>query len=525
MVHKRRRADGNAGAGGIPKDPLIVFAASVCMFLAAAYFLAFQVKYALGDAMSRTFSAFDAVYGAQPHLATIGFIWPPLPTLLQIPLVLIKPLTYYGFSGMIVSALFGAGSLAALDMLYRHYGFKWWTRAILAAIFVGNPYIMFYAANGMSEIAFVFFFSVALAGFAVWDRHNQWRMVTLMGIAVTGAFYVRYDALALAAAFFFGIILLMPKLDADAPERIEGTLLAFSVLVGYGVAVWIFMNWSIMKDPLYFYRSEYSNLAITKNMIDTPQVQALQHSWVAVLQYGAEMMYRVSPLFTVLTPLLVIGSLVRRKAAVFVMLLISLSVPAFQVYMFRQGTTFGFDRFYISVIPATFILGVTVVDKIQRGKARLKALALPLLIIALAVSTGWTAVRVYEGKDSTEEGAVMLASMEMRSLNNFALDEEVASYVVAHVEGRQVLADSNSAERIVLFTQEPRLFVLTADPDFDEVLRSPVGKVKYILVQNPQLNITFDAILDRYPDIWTGAVPFTELEKDFGSYRLYRVKS
>lgn len=509
----------------LTRGQLVLFVLSFGLYLYLAYLLAFQIKFALGDAMSRTYSAFASVYGAHPHLATIGFIWPPLPTFLQLPLVLVKPLVYYGFAGMIISALFGAASVVVLDALYRHYGLRWWARVPLAMIFTGNPYILFYSFNGMSEMAFVFSFSVALISFAIWNKHNQWRMVAVMGMAVAMAFYVRYDAMGLAAAFFAAIVLLMPKLEADSPERIEGTLLAFSVLVGYVVAIWIFLNWSIMKDPLYFYRSEYSNLAITRSMKDAPQVVAMRQSWVATVQYGAEMMYRVSPLFVVLAPLLALGGVVRRKMLLVTMLFISLSVPAFQVYMFRQGTTFGFDRFYISVIPATFILGATVVEKYVGGRRRVRFAAIILLLMALAASNAWTGYRIYQGGNSTEEGTVLLAALEGRTINAYALDEEVGAYITEHVNGRQVLTDSNSADRIVLFTQNPKLFIITADPDFQEVLRAPVGKAGYILAPDPESTSTFDAILDQYPDIWKGSVPFTELEKDFGRYRLYRIKS
>ena len=78
------------------------------------YVVVFRLNLFLTDAMARTRSAWQVFFSYEPKLAYIGFIWAPLPTILQLPLVLIPWLRYKGLSGNVVTALCGAGSAMLL---------------------------------------------------------------------------------------------------------------------------------------------------------------------------------------------------------------------------------------------------------------------------------------------------------------------------------------------------------------------------------------------------------------------------
>lgn len=504
-----------------PIDPAI-FIPALCLYLTAACLLAFYFKYGQGDALSRTYSALATIYSEYPKLTTLGFVWPPLPALLQLPLVVFKPLAFYGFAGMIVTSLFGAATLVIMDRLYRYHGFGRWHRLGLGLLFALNPFILYYSVNGMSEIVFVFFFAIALYYFVIWNGVNQWRHVAMMAIAVGFSFYARYDAMALAGALFLAIVLSMPRRGERAAITMEGTLLSYTTVIGYSIGLWVFLNWLFMHDPFFFYQSEYSNFYVTRFMSESPDVIALQESVLATILYLVEKMFRLSPIFVVLAPCLGLLGLVRRHATLVLTVLVSLAVPVFQVYMFRQGTTFGFDRFYISAIPAAFVLYALFVNSMNSIAPNLKTMLPPVLLAALLASTGLTMQLMYQEGTSTPEGTLLRAVLSWQPIDNYALDAEVASYTQSHVEGREVLADSAYADRIILFTQDPKLFVQTSDQDFQDVLRDPVGKVTYILTVSPDFS-GFNAVADRYPSLWSKGTPFARLEKDFGTYRLYRV--
>ena len=72
------------------------------------YVVVFRLNLFLTDAMARTRSAWQVFFSYEPKLAYIGFIWAPLPTILQLPLVLIPWLRYKGLSSNVVTALCGA---------------------------------------------------------------------------------------------------------------------------------------------------------------------------------------------------------------------------------------------------------------------------------------------------------------------------------------------------------------------------------------------------------------------------------
>ena len=73
------------------------------LYLSLAVFLGVTVGYHEGDALSRTANGYFAIFGRQPHLAAIGFVWTPLPSLVQIPLLaLLRPFGLVALAGPVM---------------------------------------------------------------------------------------------------------------------------------------------------------------------------------------------------------------------------------------------------------------------------------------------------------------------------------------------------------------------------------------------------------------------------------------
>jgi len=195
-----------------------------------AAWLSFVVGLIPGDALSRTYSAMMVLHSRFPHLAALGFIWPPLPALAQLPLVIhLKP-TYYGFSGGIVTALAAGALLAALNGVLRWAGLRIAWRLLLLALLALNPMWLYYAGNGMSEMPFLLFFTLATAYFPRWQAEGHWRELTLAGFMTALTFGCRYDAIPYAvtfAAVLLGVHIFGP--GRIQPSRIEADLLAYLV--------------------------------------------------------------------------------------------------------------------------------------------------------------------------------------------------------------------------------------------------------------------------------------------------------
>jgi len=175
-----------------------------CMMMAA--WLSFGFGYVPGDALSRTYSAMAVFHSRYPHLAAIGFIWPPLTAIAQLPLVLIKVFAYNGFSGGIISALSAGALLTVINHYLQKARFTWrWRISFLA--FVGlNPLWIVYAINGMSEMPFLLVFVLASLLFLDWLKDFSWRKLSLAGILTAVMFGFRYDAVVFVAVAALGIL-------------------------------------------------------------------------------------------------------------------------------------------------------------------------------------------------------------------------------------------------------------------------------------------------------------------------------
>src|SRR5919204_6676355 len=78
-------------------------------YLALGAYLDLVAHVIVGDAWSRVGNAYYVLFSRDPHLAAIGFVWSPLPSLLELPLVVLHgvspALVSEGFAGSILSAL------------------------------------------------------------------------------------------------------------------------------------------------------------------------------------------------------------------------------------------------------------------------------------------------------------------------------------------------------------------------------------------------------------------------------------
>ena len=101
----------------------------------------------IGDAVSREANAFYVFFSNDPHLAAIGFVWNPLTSISEMPLILLKgfwpALTADGFAASIMSALFMAGCCYQLIRFMEDLGVGRVARWLLVACFALNPMIIY----------------------------------------------------------------------------------------------------------------------------------------------------------------------------------------------------------------------------------------------------------------------------------------------------------------------------------------------------------------------------------------------
>jgi len=88
-----------------------------------------------------------------------------------------------------------------------------------------------------------------------------------------------------------------------------------------------------------------------------------------------------------------------------------------------------------------------------------------------------------------------------------------------------VLIDSFQGFAVILYADNPNIFVKTQDEDFQKALRDPIEYgIQWILVPKPDESLRYSEWMYRiYPGIWEDPPSWLVMVKDFGAWRIYKV--
>ncbi|MCL4535503.1 MAG: hypothetical protein M1370_10145 [Bacteroidetes bacterium] len=525
-----------------------MFLVAFLILLAGSALLTFHYRLFVSDALSRSYAAAVVMYNTRPGLANLGFIWAPLPSLLQIPFALFRPLLTAGFTGPIVSSLAGASSLVLMDSILSHYLPTRWVRWSVLLAYQGNIMILFSSINGMSEMVLV---AATLGCWYHYQRlseqlphRNGATDVVLMGIYAGMAFLSRYEAVPFGLTMFLALtIALMNREPAgesslffDSQRKtgimksklaIEGYSLTYLAPFAYSIFLWVFFNWQIMGNPFYFMVGRGSNAQWLQGALSSsPILAAMYHNFPASFSYAFKASGLVFPAFYLMLVLLLFFAIHRHDWFASALVLAAVSFPGFQALLFYEGQSFGWTRFFTYIIPFS-VIGLAYAFYRLSNAFRARALLWYItLIVVVGASSAFAPYGIaMPDVIQADEVAFIEAVVQDQAVGNFALEMGVADYVAKLPDDGKVLADDLVADRIILFTRQFDRFVTTRSLEFDDVVRNPVGKASYILVTN--LDGSQDRIVEQYPNIFLDGAPFVELDKAFAgrgtNWRVYRV--
>jgi len=243
----------------------------------------------LNDAFSRTANAFYVLFIKPMRLASIGLVWNPLPSLLQLPFVVLskfwRPMASSGISAVIITALCAALTSILLLKVFTRLDIPRKYSLAIIILYVTNPFVFFYGMNGMSESIFFLIIVYIVSNITLWILECSPEYIIKIGFALLVAFYCRYEAIPFAFAVGIAVLInifLNKKEKQFIPEDnrkeiyhyAEGTVMVLYAPIIYGILIWIFLNWTIAGNPLYFLNSPYSNtvqsqlIASSKNAVD-----------------------------------------------------------------------------------------------------------------------------------------------------------------------------------------------------------------------------------------------------------------
>ena len=496
-----------------------------------------------GDALTRTANASATLLSRDPHLEALGFVWSPVPALVQIPLIplgrLWRPIISEGMGAVIVSAFFTAWMLTAVRRWLVDAEVKRWTRVALVALLALHPLVLLSASNGMSESALICFLALTALHLSRWFDRGKTIDLVRTGVAVALAYLCRYEA-AGAVVAVVAVVGAVAHRRAKALQRPPWADVRLRVaVVGIppfaAVATWAFVSWAIVGEPFGHFTSKYGNAeqvvagraGIEAAAGAVSGLPRATYFGLQLLAFGAVAMLAALVLMWWGTR----GAL-RLAAAT-----AALGAPlGFQLASAVAGSTFPMARFVICVAPlAVMLVGCAVVNLAERG---IKA-APALFVLATAMATLLAIVMVRDARYETDDEAAQLSAVpwpygltaHRPSGTILTLGRQIAHDIDALDPGHgEVLVDEATAGSmaVVLNAADQRDYIIDSDRDFERAVADPgTWGVRYLLIPDPA-HAGFDALNDQYPRLFVDGAGISHLVSEWHGatnvdYRLYEL--
>ena len=529
----------------LPKvtDGAFLAAVAFATYLALAIILVLQLHLIVGDAWSRVGNASYVFFARDPHLAAIGFVWNPLPSMLELPIVLLRgfwpPLVSQGFAGSIVSTVAMASAVYQLHGTLKDWGVARVVRWLLTGLFALHPMVLHYGANGDTEALFVFLLLVVIRYLARWLAGGQLQALVVAAVGLALAYWTRYEAAAVAPGVIVMVGAVAWNRSKAQPLRERVSAAAADALIAglpfaFAFTTWALASWVIVGHPFEQFSSAYG----TASQLQTGPL--FTGTRFEALMVGVRAIGGLEPAAVVVGIGGVSLGLLRWDARVLAPVAVLGSVLTFALGAWVFGETGGWIRYYITVIPlGTLCAGYLVAARrssMPDSTSRRGSSVVPRGLVAavgcaavlagiIALPTAWQTMR-----------DPLLGRGEYNKVDDlpqYAIGGEVATYLDhMRLPPGSVLVDVFLGFPIVLESTSPQQFVITPDRDFKAVLNDPQAfSAKYILVPPPTGLGALDAVNRRWPGIFETGAGIGRLVADFdvalaGSHlqwRLYAV--
>jgi hypothetical protein len=531
LGHARARAKASVGDRLLrrPSNGTLLFAGCSLLYLIVGAYLVIHRGSIVGDAESRVAQAWYVIASRDPHIAAIGFVWNPLPSVAAIPLVAIRgiwpALSDRAFAGCVVSALCMGGAVVHLRAALREMGAPTAVAVTLTACFALNPMTIYYGSNGMSEAMYLLFLVATTRYLLAWSVTGELRPLVLTAIFLALAYLTRYETVAAAITVMLVVFIVGTNARDHARSLRERMAAAVADLLVVGTPVvgaflaWTIVSWVITGQPFQQFTSRYGNASILASSGGSGGANGT--GWPkAVLAIVQILSY--APLAI---PVLVIAGIVcwQRRDRRILALGVLAAPLAFSFVAYVGGQTFGFLRYYIPVLPLYLLLGGLLLSRSPQSTAAERARhwfqqdRIAGIAVALLLGVPGIFGSVFAMTDvkigPAEKWALAWIPRSPKSADEVRWHAlEPSGRTIAHSVDRLGLADSAVAvdtfdcgSIVVLASKHPHQFVITSDRDFERIVADPVTfHVPYLLVPNGDTGI--EAIGVAHPGIYAGGI-------------------
>lgn len=472
----------------------------------------------LGDAVSRTANAFYVLFCKPYRFTSMGLVWNPLPSLLQLPFAALaklwRPFVTRGVGAAVVSALFAAWQGKTLLRTFEQLGAGRFSSLLITLLFCLNPYVFFYGANGMSEIIFTAFAMQIVCSLSLWMRRGNAGGLLSVAAGFVGMFLTRYEAIPFAAAVAFGMCvqyLSSPreKMFYDHERRgelffyMEGSMWVTFFPLLYAVLVWVFYNWSITGNPLYFMNSGYSMSAYS-------DYYASYGGFAGAVGY---VWARLWPFLAVFAAIVILrladGTLLRPDFLVIAAVTLGLSV--FQFFMIAKGKSGGYVRYlcYPLTLAAAWI--PYQLTGMRKAAGRSAAAFLCAVLIFSGAYFAWG----FQYSPLMREDTLLTVPGK---------SDQLADYINSNLKNDRILMDSYRTYYAIMNVDNVDNLVVSCSPDFAQAVKDPVKSgIDYLVVPEIGSYGNMDALNIAYPDLYRGGEPWCSEVASIGEFKIYKV--
>ncbi|HEY9289368.1 MAG TPA: hypothetical protein VIT43_15245, partial [Candidatus Dormibacteraeota bacterium] len=531
---------------------LFIFLISAALYLAAAGVLVFKLGIVTNQALAVVANASYVLFSRDPHLAAIGFVTSPLPSAAVLPLLPFKSLwpalTEQALAAPIVSAFFMAGAVYQLYRLLRASWLSAPAAAVITGLFAIHPLIVFAAATGRGEAAYLFFLLLAARHLLTWFRNGDLMGGVIAGFALAGAYLARYDAVLVGIAAIATVFLLslsLPRLRRRVGEGAVSTALCDAFIVGgplvATIVLWGLSAWLVTGRVFPQLASGYgfpSQLQTLQAHLATLGLANLFKPQRIILQ-----LVSLEPALPAALLVFALAAFSRRSRAwVSVTAVLGLALGAIATASLL-GNALPWLSISVLVVPVvTLVLPLGLATPKSPSprlgaKARGGGFVIATLMLFAAIPT--TMAAMLSPTAAPEESAILRPLLHEPAPSNGSAAQvaiNVAQYIDRqHYAEGTVLVDSLTGFPVILASRSPQQFVIPSDRDFALALSAPKAfRVEYLLVPAPaSMNYlgSVDAINRAYPHLFDLGPASGELIHEFtGSgrhvlWRLYAVSA
>ncbi|AQT82535.1 hypothetical protein B1R94_03365 [Mycolicibacterium litorale] len=519
------------------------------LYFTVGYVLMMRYNMFDPDSTSRVANAGYVLESRDPHLSAVGFVWNPLPSLVEIPILRLAQwwpeLRDHGIAGVVQSALFMAGAALMVRRiaLDRDIGSGW--RRIAVACFALQPMIVVYGGSGMSEAAETFCVLWCVRHLLRWVEDRHVGDLAFAGVALGVGYLARYEVVpaALGVAMFVTVLVFRQAVPTTRMSTTAAHLAIVLFPITVAAVVWALTGWVVNQELFATLTSRYGNESQVAGAMARggPLSRAASADWVVV----SARMFGMQPFVGIASAGALLYAVLSRRVAALVPLVTFGAVLMFAAWGQVSSTTFGWFRFYLLAIPMVVCIAL-VCWAPQRGprapwqaETRPAKFAAALLILSVVVGfpvTVRASLNERIGNQQLQFGFNSLLhpdqypAQEQWYRRLMVNDRVLADYLDRmNLPDGSILMDTFNTWGVWLSSERPKQFIVTSDYDFKTALNRPwLHGVKYMLLSNPEITDA-DAVNVRYPSMWYDGAGIGELVYTiYGAtgderFRLYKV--